>query len=163
MTVQIVPGNLRDITYCAANLREQDRREILATAALDCASQAGWLSWAVSGPEWCWTAQIGGQPVAAFGIGQGNPFQPHMRTAWAFGTDRLKRAVPAITRFCKAEWPNRLIPIGVTRVEIRSLADHDLAHRWLASIGCRREALMTNYGTRGENFELWAFIAEDWA
>jgi hypothetical protein len=85
-----------------------------------------------------------------------------MRTAWAFGTGRLKRAVPSITRFCREEWPKQLIPIGVTRVEIRSLADHDLAHRWLQAIGCRREALMTNYGVHGEDFELWAFIDEDW-
>lgn len=161
MSVQIHPGNLRDITFVSANLREQDRREILATAKLDCASQAGWLSWIVSGPDWCWTASIDGQPVAAFGIGQGTPLQPHMRTAWAFGTDRLRRAVPAITRFALAEWPHRLFAVGVGRVEIRSLADHDIAHKWLSGMGGRREAVMRGYGTGGEDFELWALLKED--
>lgn len=160
--VSIAPGTIRDVTYVAANLRDEDRREILATVDLDCASRAGWLSWAVSGPDWCWTAQIDGQPVVAFGIGEGSPFQPQIRTAWAFGTERLRRVVPAITRFAKEEWPKRLIPIGVRRVEIRSIADHDVAHRWLEAIGARRECVMRSYGVHGEDFALWAFLDEDW-
>ena len=159
--IGIEPGNLRDITYVAANMRERDREEVLATAALDCASPAGWLSWAVSGPDWCWTAQIDGQPVGAFGIGQGTPLQPHIRTAWAFGTDRFKRVVPVISRFCRENWPEMLISVGVTRVEIRSLASHDIAARWLKSMGARQEALMTGYGVNSEDFVLWALLKKD--
>lgn len=159
--ITIERGNLRDITYVAANLREADRREILASADLECASQAGWLSWLASGPHWCWTAQIDGQPVGAFGIGMNNPLLPHMRSAWAFGTDRFKRVVPAITRFARTEWPLMLESVGVWRVEIRSLGTHDIAQRWLGAIGARHEATLHGYGTQGEDFELWALLRED--
>jgi len=162
VTVEIRDGTLRDICFVAANLREQDRREIFATALLESGSQAGAMSFLTS-PGFCWTAWIDGQPVAAFGVSQGGMFQPHMRFAWAYGTERFKRAAPAITRFCIQEWPRRLIAEGVTRVEIRSIADHDLAHKWLASIRARKEATMPNYGVGGETFELWAWLKEDWS
>ncbi|MBX8824746.1 hypothetical protein [Ochrobactrum sp. SFR4] len=160
--VEIRAGKLRDICYVAANLREQDRREIFATAILESGTQAGATSY-LSSPNWCWTAWIDGQPVAAFGVSIGNYiYQPHLRYAWAYGTEKFKRATPAITRFCLNEWPERLIAEGVTRVEIRSLADHDLAHKWLSSIRARKEADMLNYGVNGEAFELWAWLKEDW-
>ncbi len=131
-------------------------------AVLDGVSQAGAVSYLTS-PDFCWTAWIEGQPVAAFGVTQGNPqYQPHIRYAWAYGTDKFKRAAPAITRFCIQEWPKRLIAEGATRVEIRSLADHDLAHKWLKSIRAKHEADMPNYGVNGETFQLWAWLKEDW-
>lgn len=160
--VEIKAGTLRDICFVAANLREQDKREIFATARLDSGTQAGAASY-LSSPNWCWTAWLYGQPVAAFGVSIGNYiYQPHLRYAWAYGTNKFKRATPAITRFCIQEWPERLIAEGVTRVEIRSLADHDLAHKWLSAIKARKEADMPNYGVNGETFELWAWLKEDW-
>lgn len=161
MSVEIRPGTLRDITFVASNLREQDRREVFATALLGSGTEAGFISFHNS-PGFSWTGWLEGQPVAAFGVGQGSPWQPHIRHAWAFGTGRFKRTVPAITRFCLKEWPSRLIGEGVTRVEIRSLADHDLAHKWLSALRAHREAVMLNYGVNGETFELWAWLADDW-
>ena len=120
------------------------------------------LSWYSSGPDWCWTAWLDDQPQAAFGISFVSPLQPHMRSAWAWGTPRFKRCAPALTRFCKREWPSRLIEDGVTRVEVRSLQGHDLAHRWLAALPARKEADLPYYGVNGETFELWAFLKEDW-
>ncbi len=162
MSVEIREGNLRDICFVAANLRDQDRREVFATAQLESGTQAGAISFLTS-QGFCWTAWIDDQPVAAFGVSYGNPqYQPHIRYGWAYGTDRFKRATPAITRFCIKNWPRRLIAEGVTRVEIRSIADHDLAHKWLASIRARKEAVMPNFGVNGETFELWAWLKEDW-
>lgn len=161
MKAEIHPGTLRDITYVAANLREWDRREIFATAALSSATEAGAYSYYGS-EGFCWTAWLDGQPHAAFGVGYGNVLQPHIRSAWAWGSERFKRCAPAITRFCVKEWPARLIGEGVTRVEIRSLKGHDIAHRWLTALRARKEAEMTNYGVHGETFELWAWLKEDW-
>lgn len=162
MRVEIKAGTLRDICFVAANLRDQDRREIFATANLHSGTQAGAVSY-LSSPDWCWTAWLDGQPVGAFGISLGSPeYQPHLRYAWAYGANKFKRVVPAITRFCINEWPERLIAEGATRVEVRSLADHDLAHKWLSSIKARKEAVMPNYGVNGEAFELWAWLKEDW-
>lgn len=162
MAVSIVPGVLRDLCFVAANLRDEDRREIFATALLASATEAALLSWHSSGPDWSWTVWLDDQPHAAFGVSYGSPLQPHIRSAWAWGSNKFKRCAPAITRFCKREWPSRLIAEGVTRVEIRSIKDHDLAHRWLAALPARKEAEMPNYGVNGETFELWAFLKEDW-
>lgn len=162
MPVEIRPGVPRDLCFVAANLRDEDRREIFASARLANATEAAMVSWYSSGADWSWTAWAKGQPQAAFGISVVSPFQPHMRSAWAWGTRHFIRCAPAITRFCKQEWPRRLIDEGVTRVEIRSLKGHDLAHRWLAALPARKEAEMLNYGVNGEAFELWAFLKEDW-
>lgn len=162
MRPEIRPGTLRDICFVAANLREQDRREVFATAALGSATEAGVISYSTS-PDWCWTAWLDGQPAGAFGVSLGNPvYQPHIRHAWAYGTGRFKRAAPAITRFCVENWPKRLIAEGVTRVEIRSIADHDIAHRWLSGLRAHRECEMPGYGVNGETFTLWSWRAEDW-
>lgn len=162
MSVEIREATLRDCCFIGANLREHDRREVFATARLESGTQAGAMSFLTS-PGFCWTAWLDNQPVAAFGISQGNPqYQPHLRYGWAFGTERFKRAAPAITRFCIREWPRRLIAEGVTRVEIRSIADHDIAHRWLAGIRAHHEADMPNYGVNGETFQLWSWRKEDW-
>jgi hypothetical protein len=158
--VDIRDGTLRDICFVAANLRDQDRREIFATAVLESGSQAGAVSYLTS-PNFCWTVWIDQQPVAAFGVSAASPYQPHIRYAWAYGTNKFKRAAPAITRFCLKEWPKRLIAEGATRVEIRSLADHDLAHKWLKSIRAHHEADMPNFGVNGETFQLWAWLKED--
>lgn len=160
--VDIRPGTPRDLCFIAANLRDEDRREIFASAVLASATEAAMLSWYSSGPDWSWTAWLDDQPQAAFGISFISPLQPHMRSAWAWGTDSFKRCAPAITRFCKQEWPHRLIPEGVTRVEIRSLKGHDIAHRWLAALPARYEADLINFGVNGETFQQWAFLKEDW-
>jgi hypothetical protein len=155
-SVAIVPATLRDIAYVTANLRQEDRREIRASADLASTVEAAVVAFETS-TDWCWTAQIDGQPVAAFGTAATSPLTPHIRAAWAFGTKRLRRAVPAIGRMALAEWPRRLAGEGVRRLEVRSLSDHDIAHRWLASLGARLEGTLERYGTGGEDFQLWSW------
>lgn len=156
--VEIRPGTLRDISFVAANLREQDRKEIFATARLESTVQVAALSYYGSH---CWTAWIDDQPHAAFGVSDTSPLTPHLRSAWAWGTKRFKRCVPAITRFVLKEWPPLLFDDGAVRMEVRSLQGHDLAHKWLKALGARHEATMPGYGVNGETFELWAFLRED--
>jgi len=50
----------------------------------------------------------------------------------------------------------------VTRVEIRSIADHDIAAKWLTNLRARYEGLLEGYGTDGEDFRLFAWHAKDW-
>ena len=158
----IKQGTARDLCFVAANLRDEDRREIEASAKLESMTAAAMLSWQTSGNGWCWTAWIDDQPHAAFGLSAVSDLQPHMLSAWAWGTKRFKRCVPAITRFCLATWPEQIISHGYRRVEIRSLKDHDLAHKWLQGLRARREAEMPQYGVNGETFELWSLVLEDW-
>jgi hypothetical protein len=156
--ITIVPGTLRDIAFVTANLRPQDRREISASADLASTVEAAVIAYETS-QDWCWTAQIAGQPVAAFGIATTSPLTPHIRAAWAFGTKRFRRAVPAISRFAGTRWPDLLAGNNVRRLEVRSLASHDIAHRWLTNLGARLEGDLSGYGTGGETFQLWAWTS----
>lgn len=163
MKPEIRPGVLRDICFVASNLRDEDKREVFASARLQSGTEAGAISF-LSSPDWCWTAWLGDQPVAAFGVGLGNPVhQPHIRHGWLFGREGTRRCIPAITRFCVQEWPKRLISEGVTRVEVRSIDGHDIAQKWLLASRARYEGRMTGYGTDGEDFHLFAWLAEDWS
>jgi len=157
--IAVVPATLRDIAFVTANLRPEDRREIRSSADLASTVEAAVIAYETS-KNWCWTAMRAGQPIAAFGVAETSPLTPHIRTAWAFGTRHFRRAVPAVGRFACEHWPDRLKAAGVRRLEARSLAGHDIAHRWLCGLGARLEGEMAQYGTGGETFLLWAWTGE---
>lgn len=161
MTVEIRPATIRDATWIAANMRSEDVREILATANVGSLTEAA-IACVVTSPDYAWCAYHRAEPAGCFGVSHVSPLQPHLRSAWAWGTDRFKRVAPAITRFSVREWPRRLIADGVTRVEVRSIEGHDIAHKWLSAIRARHEADMPNYGVNGETFQLWSWLKEDW-
>lgn len=152
---------MRDATFIAANMRDADRREVLATANLGSLTEAAALC-VLGSHEHAWCAYLNGEPVGCFGVAYGSPMQPHIRSAWAWGTKRFKRVVPAISRFAHRHWPSLLIGQGVNRVEIRSIEGHDIAHKWLGYMGARLECELRNYGTGGETFLLWSLLKEDW-
>lgn len=157
-SVEIIPSTPRDISIVGAQMRAADREEFAASAAYPSLAQAAVFCHAMS-DQWSAVVLLRGEPVAAFGAA-GSPLQPHMRSAWAFGTDRFKRVVPAITREVEA-WKPQLVAAGVHRVEARSLVGHDIAGLWLAGLGCRQEAVLRRAGRNGEDFLLFAWVAEE--
>lgn len=97
------------------------------------------------------------QPVEAFGLTMATY---NVGNAWAFGTARRVKAIPAVTRFIRQRvkaWINR----GVTRVEARSAATHQMAHRWLIGLGGETHRL-PQWGRNGEEFVLFSWTAETW-
>ena len=151
----IRPATMRDITYIGANLREDDRRELKASCALDSYTAIAGLSLQVSG-EWAWCSWYKDQPIAAFGVAPGSFINPHVWSAWAFGTDRFKRAVPEITRFMLAQ-QKQIRQAGCRRLEVRSLCGHDIASKWLLAMGANHEGVLRKWGAGGEDFNLWAW------
>lgn len=154
--IELIPSTPRDISIVAVNIREWDRREFEASAAYRSITDAALLCHYGSG-QYAGVALLDGDPVAAFGA-FGNPLMPQVRTAWAFGTSRFRRAVPAISVEVE-RWKPYLVAEGVHRIEARCLRGHDLAGRWMASLGASREAVLMHYGRGGEDFELWAWTA----
>ena len=158
--VEIRPAVFRDVCFVAAHMRAEDAAEIYCqlpegTRSVDVAG----LSCANTEHAYC--AWVQGSPVAAFG------FSPASHTgtvysAWAFGTRRMARAVPAISRFGARVVAPRLVAQGVQRVEVRSIEGHDAAHRWLARLGARREARLRAWGRSGEAFFLWSWTDKEW-
>lgn len=158
VAVSIVPPTLRDITYIAANVRPEDWREIACqipdgVTALDVAL------WSVSAGQ-AWVAKLGDQPVALFGASP-QTAAGNVLALWAWGTKRMRRVAPAITRFVRDGRAPEWVEAGITRVEARSIAGHYDAHRWLSSIGLLAEPL-PQWGKGGEDFILFSMTLNRW-
>lgn len=156
--VEIVDASLRDLTFIAANLRSEDIRE-LACQMPDGLDVADGAVFSASSGE-AWVAKLDGQPVAAFGAAPMS-LPGNILSLWAWGTKRLARAAPAITRFVRDECAPRWVANGVTRVEARSIEGHHQAHRWLEGAG----AFSVDYpcfGKGGEHFKLFWWTKDSW-
>lgn len=134
-------------------MRDQDKREISAVVAFDNAAQVAAWSLHNSGED-CFIAYLDGEPVAAIGV---TPIFEGLGSGWAFGTNRMRRVVPALTRFTVKQWIPQL-KTRYRRVEVRSIADHDLSHRWLTGMGYEFEGVAKGYGRNGEDFNTYAFV-----
>lgn len=152
--VRIEPANLRDCTYIGANLRDEDRREIMCQLPAGITGAVMAASVLAGVPEdWTWVASVDGQPAAVFGF---QPYTVPVWLAWAWGTRHLPRAMPAITRWCWSQ-EQRLLDAGVMRLEARSIEGHHQAHRWLEALGCKRVCDLPDHGRNGELFHLYAW------
>jgi hypothetical protein len=149
--VAIIEATLRDLTFIAANMRRRDREEIMCQLP-EGTSTAEVAAYAMqANPH---VATLDGQPVAAFGaVGR----TVSVLEAWAWGTDRMPRAVPAITRYVARVLMPQWLDAGVRRLEARSIATHTAAHRWMTSTGAALECAMPDYGRDGEGFYLFAW------
>lgn len=156
--VLIQPASMRDMTYIGANLRDEDRREIMCQLPPGISGAGMAASVLATVPEdWTWIATLDGQPAAAFGF---QPITVPVWCAWAWGTRHLPRVMPAITRWC---WglEDRILEYGVRRLEARSIAGHHAAHRWLEQLGCKRVCDLPDHGRNGELFHLYAWAIGD--
>jgi hypothetical protein len=153
---RIVGANLRDLTYIAANMRPEDRREVECQLAQWDASLIALT--AMQGPAYI--VELDGNPEAAFGAAEQ---RVGLWQAWSWGTKRMNRCVPAITRFFYAVLGPHVSEQGAWRVEARPIAGNELACRWLARLGATRRCELPGYGKNGEDFELWDWTRESWA
>lgn len=156
MTIVIAPATLRDCTFVAAHMRDCDWAEIGCQMPDGSErSQAGAWCWSVAALSWA--AAIGGSPVMAFGVAPMSP-AGHVVSAWAYGTARMRRAVPAVTAFCLREVEPLLRSLGVRRIEARVLDGHGPALRWLTGMGATVEGRCRGFGKAGEDFHLVAKV-----
>ncbi|RVD55700.1 hypothetical protein EN828_27050 [Mesorhizobium sp. M2D.F.Ca.ET.185.01.1.1] len=155
MPIRIVPATLRDLSYIAANLRAEDRAEI--DCQLDHWTPALLALTALQG--FAYVAELDGNPEAGFGAAEQ---RSGLWIAWSWGTRRMKRCVPEITRFFHAVLGPQVAARGAWRVEARALADNDLALRWLDRLGATRRCRLPGYGRTGEDFFLHDWTRESW-
>lgn len=156
MTVRIIGGNLRDLSYIAANLRPEDKAEI------DCQhdewAPATLAQTALHG--FAYVAELDGNPEAAFGAGE---VREGLWVAWSWGTRRMRRCVPRITQFFYAVLGPDVASRGAWRVEARPLASNDMAVRWLHRLGATERCHLPGFGKNGEDFLLFDWTRETWA
>ncbi|MBL4837746.1 MAG: hypothetical protein JKY34_09225 [Kordiimonadaceae bacterium] len=155
---EIVPATFRDLTYIAANMRAGD------VAELSCLHE-NWHPQTVAHNAHCqsfedsqFVALEDGQPVVGFGACPFSGTDPDLWQAWAFGTQRMRRAVPAITRFLRDSFmPDVIEKTTVRRVQCFTLSTHDISHKWLSGLGANCEGHMKSFGRNGEDFDIYAW------
>ena len=153
--ISIRPATVRDMTFVASNMRDQDRREITAVIE-ESDTVIGYMLFA-SSPGLAWCGWLDGQPVAAFGVSR---LYAGLGGGWAYMTPRGVRLVPAITRFALRHVKRQLIAEGFRRIEVRTAIDHDISHKWLARLGFHLEGTAYDYGAGGLDFLTFAATAK---
>jgi hypothetical protein len=148
MVARIAAATLRDLSYVAANLRPEDREEV----ACQFEQWTPVLLASLALRDHAYVVEINGNPEAAVGAGQ---VRPGLWIAWSWGTDRMWRAVPTITRFVRDVMIPDIIAQGGQRAEARAMAKNFSAHRWLEKMGATRRCDLPNYGKNGEPFLLF--------
>lgn len=154
MTCRIIGGNLRDLSYVASNLRPEDHAEI--DCQLDEWSPAMLALSAMQGMAYI--AELDGNPEAAFGAAEN---RSGLWTIWCWGSKRVHRCVPRITKFCWQVLMPDVMSAGALRGEARPLASNDMACRWLDRLGATRQCLLKSYGKNGEDFVLYSWVRSD--
>lgn len=155
---EIVPATFRDLTYIAANLREADREEISCLYKDWHPQHVAHAAFFNSLIDCKFVVLRGSQPVAAFGVSPFSAMDPDIWLAWAFGTDAMLRAVPAITRFLRESFiPDLRGRSNVRRIQCFTLSSHDISHGWLKGLGAEFEGTMKSFGRGGEAFDIYAW------
>lgn len=145
--VQVKPATLRDVSYVMANLRPADEVEVLCQFPSGVKRHE--LAYMLLHSMEAWAVHIDGQPVAAFGAAY---MTEVAASAWAIGTKRMKRAIPAITKHFRTDIGPRLGDAGYRMLEARSHAEHHEAHRWMVATGAVQADQPYIYGKNGELF-----------
>lgn len=155
MRVAIVPANLRDLSYVAANMRPADRAEV--ECQLDEWSPINVA--AMSLRDFAYIVDLDGNPEAAFGAGQ---VRQGYWLAWSWGTARITRCLPAMIRYITEELQPAVYSAGAHRVEARALKSHTQAHAFLKRIGGHLRCELPGYGKNGEDFMLFDWTRDSW-
>jgi hypothetical protein len=100
------------------------------------------------GPIAVWGAVIKRQGVAA---------------GFAFGTDDWGRAVLPMVKQIRGFVLPMLVDIGIHRVEAVALRRRDDVRRFMGLIGAKAEGTLTGYGTEGEDFVSYRWLADEYA
>ncbi|MGJ4857059.1 hypothetical protein ACN6KF_003043 [Labrys sp. La1] len=149
--ISIKPATLRDMTWIAVHMREQDRREIRAVIDESDTAIGAMLYGSSQGLAWC--AWINDTPVCAFGVTR---LFHGLGSAWAYGSKSMVRTIPAVTRFAMRTMKPMLVAEGFRRIEVRTAIDHDISHRWLERLGFTLEGTARDYGAGGLDFLTYA-------
>lgn len=156
MNVTIEPLTELAVARVALDMRKADMDEIFATRwgydPLDLARQI--VAHATIG----FVACLDRAPVAAVCA---SPIAPTVLSVGMFATDLWPKVALSTTRFAR-----RLIKAAVTegaihRAECRSMAGHEVAHRWLEALGAVHEVDLPDLGKDRQTFRLFAWRRSD--
>lgn len=151
---EIGPANIRDVSFIAGNLRDNDKTEVLCQLPEGITAQQ--IGYICTRPGTSFIAYLDSKPVMVFG------FDPvtlagNVLNAWAFGTKDSHKVIHQLTLWLKDNLLRDWINQGVTRIEARSFVEHVDAHKWLKSTGAVEEGTLIDFGRNGEQFIQFAW------
>ena len=147
---ELYPEGVQHVVH---NMRAKDQAEIYATQWTDDPWEFGNSILRMSGGGYILHADDG-EPVVACGA---MPMWNGVMSIWMFATDRFDEISLSVHRFAKRVFFPVLDEMGWHRLECRSIATHDVAHRWLELLGAKKECEVSNYGKAGEAFYLYCW------
>lgn len=153
----IGPASEADVLFVAQHMRESDAQEFLAVSHLaDRKAVATELAlrYGQNPDTICVRDKTG--PVA---IGAGVEGRPNVITLMFFATDQFPYVAMATTRFIRQQLFPRYREAGVHRIECLSIDGHSAAHRWIETLGLKREATLPGFGRGKETFHQYAWVA----
>ena len=147
------------LQHIAANLRLEDLEEFSAARGegfdrTKLAEETAWV--AREGLGWIAWRNDTDEPVATWGAHKMNSGTVGV---WAYGTPGWARTIRTETRHIRSVMVPALLKLGYHRAECRALASREDTRLWLTSLGFEREAVLAEFGTRHENFVLYAWTA----
>ena len=154
--IEVVPACLRDVSYVLYNLNPADEAE--TACQIDPALKRYELAYGLLMSGDNFAVRIDGQPVAVFGTA---PLNRATLSVWALGTDRMRKALPAISRYLIDVHLPEMVEQGYRYMEARSLATHHAAHRWLRWLGAKELGGPHPFGRDGEDFLLFRWTSDD--
>lgn len=141
------------LLYVADNMREIDKKEVFATMWGDNPSDLA--ETIVSKDGFGWIASGNDNlPIAAFGA---IACWPGVWQVWMFATDRWPEVAMDVTRFIRRIMIPAIKSTDWIRAECRSIDGHHVAHRWLESLGAKREASLAMFGKGGDTFHVYSW------
>jgi hypothetical protein len=147
-----------DLSKVANGMRARDVAEFSAVNKVDNAFELATLMkerYAHRQDTFC--VYDGETPV---GIGAMIEGRPNVITLMFFATDELPNVVLGLTKFIKRELFPNYRKNGAHRIECVSIDGYEETHRWIETLGLKREAVLRGYGKNGEAFHQFAWVAD---
>lgn len=158
MTVEIGVAFPDDVEAVAQNMRHRDFVEFSALSPADGRTDlANILVERYGRGAEVMVARWDGRPIAIGGL---FCYRPNVASILFLATDNFPRVALSVTRFISKELFPRYEEIGVHRFEAISMLEHDEAHRWLATLGLKKEAVFFDYGKNRETFVQFAKVVD---
>lgn len=143
------------VHYIVSNLRAADREEL--SAASNSMDPDVWVAQMRPISGFTSFFEVDGKPATLIGAAS---IRKGVWSLYCFGTDEFDRCALSLTRYCKEVMTPSLISVGCHRAECDTIDTHTSAHRWLESLGLKRESVMPQYGRNRETFFKYVYQVE---
>ena len=150
MTVKIEPAYYADVVYIARNMRAADKEEIYPHLFRPTPEDLAAMS---HGQRFCYAAFKDNIPVAAWGA---NERLPKVWQCWMFATDQWPDVALSVTKSIRREFSTEIAKTGAVRLDCWSADGHNVAHRWLETIGFIREATCEDYSADRQTYHCYS-------